>query len=113
MKKLTTSVDSRNRDLAGVFQPASFVNYYVSPTGNESIEIPEYASYIELSTREEGAWYCFGGSDVVAVAPTDSVSDGSAPNYLIPNSSKIHRLLSETHVSIESDGPVVVSYWGQ
>jgi hypothetical protein len=113
MKKLTTSIDSRNRELHGVFQPSEFVNYYASPDGNESIEIPQYASYLEISTQTEGAWYSFGSSDVTAPAPTDTVTDGSAPNYLIPNNRKIHRILSETHLAIDSEGPVVVSYWSQ
>jgi hypothetical protein len=113
MKKLTTSIDARNRELHGVYHPSEFVNYHPAPPGNSALEIPEYASYVEISTGDEGAWYAFGGSDVTVLVPTDAIIDGSAPNYLIPNRSRIYRILSETHIAIDSGGPVVLSFWSQ
>jgi hypothetical protein len=113
MKKLTTSVDARNRDLPEVYEPSSWVNYYAAPTGDFSIEIPEYVFYVGISTQTEGAWYSFGSSDVIALVPSDDIIDGSAPNYLVPNSRIIHKIIAETHFSINSGGPVVISYWGQ
>jgi len=113
MKKLTTSVDSRNRDLSDVYEISNVVNYYPSTSGDSPVEIPLGASFLGISTFTEGVWYRVGDEEVSCVAPPDAVEDGSAPNYLIPNSKIIHRILSETHIALDSDGPVVLSYWGQ
>jgi hypothetical protein len=113
MKKLATSVDTKNREVHGVYELSSYVNYYSVPGGTDAVEIPANASYIQLSTTTQGAWFKLGGDDVTAEVPSGDIEDGTSATFIPANSKVTHRLVTETHLAVVSAGGVIVSYWSQ
>jgi len=113
MKKLAISLDTRNRDLE-IYENSTYVNYYQAPSGSDStIEIPNNAAYIEIQSVEEPVWFMLGNQNVSLSVPSEDIEDGSSPRFVPPYGKAIHRVVEETHISLESLGGVVVSYWRQ
>jgi hypothetical protein len=113
MKKLTVSIDARNRELQTVYGTSDYVNYYATPSGTDAVEIPAGASYVELCSLGQDVWFKLGKDDVTAAAPSADVEDGSASNYVASSQTNIYRITGETHLALASSGDVVVSYWSQ
>jgi hypothetical protein len=112
MKKLTATVDSRNREVEDIYEVPTHVNHYATPSGEVAYQLPPYVGYVGITSQDESVWYSFGDESTTVVVPTDTVENGSSPIYLNQNSQVIHRVISETYFSLQSDGNVIVSYWG-
>lgn len=112
MKKLSASVDARNRHVP-VYESSNYVNYYEAPTGVTALEIPSGARYIEITALDEPVWYKIGNEGIGFEVPDADVTDGSSPRYIPAESSVLHRMVEEGYIALQSVGGVVVSYWRQ
>lgn len=112
MKKLAISADTRNRDLP-VSENSTFVNYYAAPSGSDVIQIPHGAGYIEIVSAAQNVWFKLGNEEISAIPSATDVEDGSSPRFIPALSGVLHRVVEETHMSLESSGGVVVSFWRQ
>jgi hypothetical protein len=113
MKKLAISLDTRNRDLE-IYENSTYVNYYQAPSGSdEAIEMPKYAGYVQVVSTEDDVWFKLGNETISASEPSEDIENGLSPSFIPAKGRVIHRIVEETHVSLESSGGVVLSYWRQ
>lgn len=113
MKKLTISVDTKNRDLSEIYESSTFVNYYDAPSGSDVVQIPDDASYIEIASAANDVWFKMGDENSFCLVPSGDIEDGTSSRFIPAKGRVLHRIVEETHVSLDSAGGVVVSYWRQ
>lgn len=112
MKKLALSIDARNRELS-IYEDSTFVNFYETPSGSDIKEIPSGAGYVQITSEDAAVWYKIGNDEITAAVPSGDITDGSSSSFLNAAERITHRIVSETHIALESSGNVVVSYWSQ